>query len=180
MLGYTEMEFGGMKILSKNVLVSTKTVKIPVNITVVISEGGPCTLTQSRASIMPGILYYSKTSGLNKSIEDTIQQCIRKLFLTSPVADRSDDAFFEKVRPLLQVVPSLPPEKISTLVVLVVTSKEILFTNKLGTHQTLPYCLLVPTKGTNVLVIDPPHLEAWLKILEEAVNLRCSFPKLPV
>jgi hypothetical protein len=180
MFGYTAMEFAGVKILTKNVEVAAGSVKIPVNITVVLADGGPCKLTQSRASIIPGILYYPKTLGLMKSVEASAQRCIRKFYMSSHVADRADDKFFNSVRLVLQAMNSLPGEKISTLVVPVITSPEIAFTDKLGNEMTLANCLLVPMKGTSVLIIGPQNLEGWLKVLEEAVNLKCSFEESSV
>lgn len=179
MLGYTEMEWAGLKILSKNVIVSNRSVKIPINITAVISKGGPCVLTQSRASIQPGLLFTSKASGLNRSVEDTSQKCVRELLMTNHVADHADDAFFQSVRPLLQSVPILPAERISTLVVLIATSPDIRFTDKLGHQMKLSNCLLVPAKGMDVLVTSADKLETWLKAIEEAVGLKCSFSKSP-
>jgi hypothetical protein len=170
------MEFGGLRILTKNTEVKTKSVKIPLNITILIAEGQGCELTQSRGSIVPGILYYPTTTGLQKSVEDTIQKCIRNFYISSHVADRADDNFFNSVRLVLQGMSSLPKERISTLVVPVVTSTEIAFTDKLNNQMMLGNCLLVPMKGTSVLIINPHNLEAWLKVLEEAINLRCNFP----
>ena len=126
---------------------------------------------------MPGILYYPKTTGLQKSVEDTVQKCIRKFITSSHVADRADAEFFESVRPVLQATSSLPQEKISTLIILVVTSPNISFTDKLGNQSTPSSCLLVPSKDTGVVILAPSILEAWLSQLEEAVNLRCNFDK---
>ena len=170
MLGYSEIDFEGVKVLTKNSRIKMGKNIIPLNMNFAIMETDDCELAQSRQSIVPQIKYQSKALGLQASLEKTIERKLRKFFIEGDAADLSDQELQKVAVKLIKVTSMLPPERISMFTIPVILVNSIKFMNKLGKIRSVDKALFVPTRGVSILILKKEKLEEMLSDLEEKLK----------
>lgn len=170
MLGYTEIDFEEVKVLTKNVHVKMGKNDIPLNLNLALINGGSCELGQSRRAIVPEIKYQSKSRGLQAGLEKSVEKALRNFFIGGDAADLSDPEFQKLAAQTLKIASTLPPEKISMFTMPVVLVNSIKFTDRLGHVKLLDRALFVPTRGVSISVFKREKLEELLSGLEESLK----------
>lgn len=174
MENYTKFEAGGLQVWTRTIHQTLKKVRLDLNITLVFSRTDRCKLSQSAQSIIPGSMYTSRSAGISKALETSVERAVRDFLFKADVADQTDEELVKVVEQLIQVYSGFPPEKTSSLLLPIVLADEIDFENRLGHKNKLNVAILVPARGISVIILKKEFLDEWVTRMEETLKLRSS------